>query len=754
MDGIRHDDRFIVNLKYGDQSLMVFLFPVFAKGSEKPGGFLAASPAKSFLKQFQYAGEQIYLVDNRGTHSFLLGGAAEIPDGAFMEGELVFNGWRLVLLSQEDAVMTAFASKIPAFYALGAIILLAAVAVSYLIAKRITKPIADANAAVEGIAAEVGAAKSAYRVSARRRRLHFKARLILLYMAIALPQIVVFSMGFYHLAQDIYDVELGYMYEHRLNFLFDQIEMIVMRYKRTANELIIDADIQRYLASPDTYGGIAYRNAIFAAQAKSPELIDISLYGASSARLFSSLMSDRYYPADYQAGLVEAISRDPYTPVWTNADRSEFDRSRFYVAYGCFGTAPVLKTGMCLGYIVLEFDISEIEQIVRDFSQHGGAEVYLFDESGASVLPARAARRDDILANGVFRADAPIEGRGNLLFEAPMANHRWRVLAEIPRQEFLQERDILLKTCLGIIAILLLVCVGFAYFSSVAISRSLDAFVSFLRRPDVLRARFRRSSADEVEELALSFNDLLDKLDGMVAREAENQIAIKNIQLAAKQFELNLLQSQINPHFLYNTLKTVQYMVHVGDPRAERMVKLLIQLFRSGVSREEKLVPVRDELAHVSAYYEIQQIRFSDKFEIVYDIQEGAELMPVLKLTLQPIVENAIYHGLELLGRNGTIRISAAVVGQCLEIAVEDDGLGISPDLLEQIRKRLRDGDGFGNGGAADSRGIGIANVHERIRLYFGAEYGLSIDSAVNEGTCVVLRFPCRRAGASSKPAD
>ena len=207
--------------------------------------------------------------------------------------------------------------------------------------------------------------------------------------------------------------------------------------------------------------------------------------------------------------------------------------------------------------------------------------------------------------------------------------------------------------------------------------------------------------------------------------------------LQEKESELRALQAQINPHFLYNTLDIIVWMIeNEQKTEAVKVVTALARFFRISLSRGKSLITVKDELEHVRNYLMIQQMRFKNKF--TYTIESDDEVLELasLKLMLQPLVENAIYHGMEYMDGDGEIFVRAWQEEKELYLEVRDNGLGMTEEQVESL---------FTDTAHVASKrgsGIGVRNVNERIKLYFGAEYGLSIESEPDEGTAVKIHLP------------
>ena len=204
-----------------------------------------------------------------------------------------------------------------------------------------------------------------------------------------------------------------------------------------------------------------------------------------------------------------------------------------------------------------------------------------------------------------------------------------------------------------------------------------------------------------------------------------------------RRSELEVLQSQINPHFLYNTLDSVIWMTEAGRyDEAIQMVTSLARLFRISLSRGSSIIPLADELEHARHYMNIQQIRYKNRFTTEITAEPGTEGLYTLKLIVQPILENAIYHGMSAAEDEGVISVRAYRREDDLFIDVEDNGMGMRPEVAEQLLEEHRP--------AINTKGsgIGVRNVHQRIQLTFGRQYGLTIQSEPDEGTLVRIHLP------------
>ncbi len=290
--------------------------------------------------------------------------------------------------------------------------------------------------------------------------------------------------------------------------------------------------------------------------------------------------------------------------------------------------------------------------------------------------------------------------------------------------------------CGLLVLVLLILTVMVTYLITADILRPINVLYDATRRVSQgeLSARADVSSGDEIEILARSFNDMAGNMQQLVQKTKEDEQKLRRL-------DLRLLQEQINPHFLYNTLDTIVWLIE-GDQADEAvgMVVTLSNFFRLVLSRGREFISLREEEQHIRSYLEIQEVRYHDILE--YDIQIDPALYDyqILKLTLQPLVENALYHGIKYKRAKGCIRVRGEKAGEVLRLTVGDNGVGMDESDLEQLRREI------GRPCRETEKGFGLANVNERIHMYFGPEYGMDIRSEKGGGTVVTLTIPAVKA--------
>lgn len=242
----------------------------------------------------------------------------------------------------------------------------------------------------------------------------------------------------------------------------------------------------------------------------------------------------------------------------------------------------------------------------------------------------------------------------------------------------------------------------------------------------------------DVEEVQL-LSDGIESMVGHLKRQIDKNTEQEKQR---RRTELALLQAQINPHFLYNTLDTIIWLIESGEiSEAVTMVSSLSNYFRFSLSRGKNVITLAEEEQHIRSYLEIQQMRYRDLMEYEIDIPDQLKYFLLPKLTLQPLVENALYHGIKNRRRKGFIHVTGRTQYERMILEVADDGPGMTEERLEEVRASLADG---------RREGFGLRTVHQRIQILFGGEYGLAVESTPDIGTRIIVTIPMQSVEESS----
>ena len=311
-----------------------------------------------------------------------------------------------------------------------------------------------------------------------------------------------------------------------------------------------------------------------------------------------------------------------------------------------------------------------------------------------------------------------------------LENGEWRIVGVCYVDEMITVK---VEKMVGLLILLLVIVLFVAAFTGMILSQVLakpaKELTKAMKAFEKNAENYTYTQVRGTEELMM----LSDSFDHMVRRIQKLMEQVRQEEITLRKTELKALQAQINPHFLYNTLDAIAWLCEEGRNKdAEDMVTSLAKLFRISISKGHELITIEKEIQHAQSYLRIETFRYKNQFTYTFDVDENCLGYLCNKITLQPIIENAIYHGLNRMVDEGEITIRIREDGDDIILSVEDNGIGMTEEQCHEILRKE----------PGDRTGIGIKNVNDRIKIYFGEEYGLTITSELDEGTCVDIRMP------------
>ncbi|WP_077610534.1 sensor histidine kinase [Clostridium sp. Marseille-P2415] len=398
-------------------------------------------------------------------------------------------------------------------------------------------------------------------------------------------------------------------------------------------------------------------------------------------------------------------------------------------------------TSTTQGVLLVDLSYSSLEHLFDGVTTGKGGYVYLISNDGEilyhpkiQLIDSGRMQENNKIAAGYKDGNhrEEFQGKTRIITVKSIGYTGWKVVGVTPKNVVSLNS---IKTRLFIVFLITLILFILALINSYISSRitnpikELEKSVGILEEGD-LETPVSIGGSYEIQHLGNSIKNMAKQIrvlmDDIVAEHE-----------AKRKQEFDTLQSQINPHFLYNTLDIIVWMIE-NEQKAEavKVVTALARFFRISLSKGKSIITVRDELEHVRNYLMIQHMRFKNKFSYQIDAAEECMELTCLKLVLQPLVENAIYHGMEFMDGEGEIAINVWRTGEALYLTVKDNGLGMTEEQVsglfsEQAHTTSKKGSG-----------IGVKNVNERIKLYFGEKYGLTIDSEPDEGTAITIHLP------------
>jgi two-component system sensor histidine kinase YesM len=319
------------------------------------------------------------------------------------------------------------------------------------------------------------------------------------------------------------------------------------------------------------------------------------------------------------------------------------------------------------------------------------------------------------------------------------SKNQFRIISIIPTETITAEARKVNVIAFLIIIVSLLVSIVMIFFFSNVLSKRIGILSRHIRR--VALGDFTRTSVvegkDEIGQLARHFNFMVRNIELLMSEVAEAHHQKNALVIKQKEIKFKMLANQVNPHFLFNVLETIRMKAHTnGENEIANTVKSLGQLLRHNLEMGQEPISLADEIMVVRKYLDIQRFRFGDKIDYNLPPPEETNDCSILPMILQPVVENAIIHGLENKLGKGTVTVRLEKGRKHLRLTVSDDGIGIELEKLQQLMRSLNEPDDESN------HHIGLRNVHQRLQLHYGSEFGLAIESEPREGTKVTIHFP------------
>ncbi len=396
-----------------------------------------------------------------------------------------------------------------------------------------------------------------------------------------------------------------------------------------------------------------------------------------------------------------------------------------------------------LGVLIIDINEKILEKSYKSLIKQKGISVFMCDPKGNIIShPDKSKIGTNISGDPLY--EEILDGKkeyGEFSYKSGKLDEMvlystcsvtgWKLIQIIPKSYLYDEIDEIKNIVFAIGIIYVFISLIIALFLSVKFTGPMRRLMKKMKSAEDgnLDVQIAIGNRDEVAQLGISFNNMIIKIKSLIEKVVDDERVKKEIELEA-------LHAQINPHFLYNTLNSIKWMAKIqGASNITNTVTALIKLLRISISLSNEMILLEDEIEYVQSYALIQKVRFNERFEITYSIEENCRKCNIPKLILQPIVENSIIYGYQdNIETHLDIEIKANCEGDLLIIQVIDNGPGIEEDILEKIFNTEKNVNKFSK--------VGLNNINQRIKLYFGERYGLNINTEKGKGTCVELILP------------
>ncbi|WP_262686005.1 sensor histidine kinase [Paenibacillus baimaensis] len=425
-----------------------------------------------------------------------------------------------------------------------------------------------------------------------------------------------------------------------------------------------------------------------------------------------------------------------------------------------FYIAPIIESiggvyfSQKTGYCSVMVNTEKMQELVENTELTPNSTLYILN-SRNEVIASNNANLRGILFKDILSVDrnsltngvkTTINGEDVIVQEKGLEQaDGWSIVSIIPVHELTTDMNAIknISIIAGIGISLSMIILGYFFLNN--LTRPVMGLVADMRKIGERDMGFRIKvrSTNEVGVLAYDINSMIDKMEEMTRNIFNTQGRLYESELSKKQAEFSALQSQINPHFLYNTLNCISSIgLEYGSKEIAQITSSMSKIFRYSIKQDE-LVRISEEIQCIKAYLNIISIRYENKFSMEVNVDEKLLEMKTPKMILQPIVENSVYHGLESMDAGGHLSVSGHIDANgdvCFQVS--DSGKGIGKDELESIKAKLNMEDSERVKNSFDGKSIGLSNINNRIKLLFGEGYGVGVESQVGYGTTVIVKIP------------
>jgi len=553
-------------------------------------------------------------------------------------------------------------------------------------------------------------------------KLRFKQKLVLSYIAVIVIPIMVLGVYSYTQSKSLLGNQAKQSIERNTAAVAENLNYKIERFNSFLNIILYNATIQRIVGGKySDYVNLSRNLNDFLSPffnmviSLNKEIKQITVYTDNQIPEFGSLIAS-YHRVEEEEWYKDALQKGRTT--WY------YDQGHLFAV----GKFPTLFTGTYNSVLHMSFYEDKLFVSAGELLQGYG--VLVADREGRVVYANKAASGIDI---GQMPDDdntiAHIGGERMIVIRKPISQAGWTFYSFVPVKQVSQNASSILRATLVVISICIVILAALVSFFARTMLHRIHLLNGWMKRVEngELDLRVHSASQDEIGVLTNRFGNMLLRLNELITAVYRNQIKQREAELLA-------LRWQINPHFLHNTLSFINWKA--VDLRADDisyMVTTLSKFYRTALNNGESLISVRDELENIKSYIDIVLITSQFGFDVVYNVDEEAERYWMINLLLQPLVENAVKHGVKkkAAGERGEIRIAVRVTGDTLQFAVSDNGPGMKEDKAAAIV-------------GLQSEGYGLRSVNERIKLFFGDEYGITVRSVIGEGTEMTVTIPLR----------
>ncbi|MBS7329886.1 sensor histidine kinase [Lacrimispora saccharolytica] len=574
----------------------------------------------------------------------------------------------------------------------------------------------------------------------------YKTRSIQFIVSMAFTMVALVSMGFMELAT--YSSYMKSSREAAIDSNMQIVDHISMQLNSYIRNMMSISDSMYYnvIKDKDLTKDNLDKEMSLLYEANKDNLISIACISQDGALITASPVATRKASVDFktQDWFLSAEDKVENMHFSTPHVQNMFESSnyRYYWVVSLSRSVELTYLGIIRrGILLVDMNFSSIEQMFDKLNENGSGYIYLIDSDGEIIyhpnqkaIYSGLATENNVVAAGYDDGDytETFMGSKRSVIVKTVGYTGWKIVSVIPNENlYVNYEELSYITVIIFTITILLILLGNIIISGIVTDpiRRLDDSLKYLEGGSMDEEAIYFGGSHEIRHLSTTIKSMVVKMRKLMddwLKEQEEKT----------KSELDALQSQINPHFLYNTLDSVVWMIESERYKeAIAMITSLASLFRISLSKGNTIITIKDELTHAANYLSIQKVRFKNKFDARFEIDPAIEDCMTIKLIIQPLIENAIYYGVNPMDEDGLITIRGYEKDEDIFIEVIDNGMGMPAPVVEKLLTHKKTTNSKGSG-------IGLWNVNQRIRLYFKGDYGLSIASEPDEGTKVTIHLP------------
>lgn len=579
------------------------------------------------------------------------------------------------------------------------------------------------------------------------------SRLFLLFLGGMIGILILVSILHYTRTLDIVHSKVSELAEKNIRQTSGLFNLLLEGYDSVTKSLNSNYELTRLLQEKASNPAVEVQNErsitniIGAAYFSRKEIVGIHIITHqgkvySYEKQFGGVVDVKYKQSDWYQALQDSSGNMVWLGLYDRSPVNTMQNGTVFV----FGRQLFdLTNHKSIGIIVIETDPAPIQKALSNVSLSPRSRAYIIGQDQrviAATHPEDTKLDVDALPKPTSSQEVVVEDhRDQLIVASGTSMADWIIYGMTPVSDISAELKQTRKELFTVVPLLILLSAMLASLVSRTFASPFKLLIRQMKQVELgnFNGRVQVNSFEEVNQLVSSFNRMVERMDELIERIKASSVSEKNAQLQA-------LQSQINPHFLYNTLDMIYWMLdEKGNERLSRVILALSHMFRYSSDWEAASeATLRQELAQIQHYLTIIENRLAGRVQAIIEIEEQWLDIRLPKMTIQPIIENAVKYGLEPLNRSGHLHVFAKERGNQLHIIIQDDGLGMDESTFQTVRDGLfqHEGSAALSRRTSAKKGIGLRNVDQRLAFMFGEHYGLHLDSKQGEGTTVTIVLP------------